>query len=99
MGNEVAVQGRVTIDNSGELRRKLNDVLRAKTKPETVTVDLSSVSYIDSSGVATLLEAKRVARMQDTRFILKGVQGQAQYFLEITHMGLLFEMEEEESGS
>src|SRR5215831_18741050 len=89
MDNEVSVQGRVTIDSSGELRRRLSNALRSKRKPGTVTVDLSGVSYIDSSGVATLLEATRIARMQHTRLILRGVLGQTRYFLEISRMDQL----------
>src|SRR5262245_626451 len=99
MENEVSVQGRVTIDSSGELRRRLSNVLRSKTKPGIVTVDLSGVTYIDSSGVATLVEAMRIARMQDTRLILRGVQGQTRYFLEISRMDQLFEIEGEERGA
>jgi len=58
-----------------------------------MTVDLSSVTYIDSSGLATLLEAARNARRQNTRLMLKGVQGQTCHLLEITRMGQLFEIE------
>ena len=99
MENEVSVQGRVTIDNSGEMRRALSDVLRTKPKPVTVTVDLSSVSYIDTSGLATLLEAMRIARRQGTRLVLRGVHGQTRDFFEISHMDWLFEVEVEESGA
>ena len=73
----------------------LSNVLRSR--PETVVVDLSGVSYIDSSGLATLLEAMRTARKQNTRLILRGIQGQVRYFLEITRLDRLFEIEEAEA--
>ena len=79
------------------MRRTLSNVLR--TKPAKVTVDLSAVSYIDSSGLATLLEAVRTARKQNTRLILRGIQGQTRYFFEITHLDRLFEIDAEEAGA
>ena len=97
MANEVSIEGRVTVDTSPDMRRTLSNVLRSK--PATVKVDLSKVSYIDSSGLATLLEAMRNARKQNTRLILKGVQGQTRYFLEITRLDRLFEIEQEEKVS
>jgi anti-sigma B factor antagonist len=73
------------------MRRTLCNALRSK--PDAMTVDLSRVSYIDSSGLATLLEAERNARRQNTRLTLKGVQGQTRHFLEITRLDRLFEIE------
>jgi anti-sigma B factor antagonist len=93
--NAVSIQGRVTVDNSGDMRRTLSHALRSK--PATLTVDLSNVSYIDSSGFATLLEAMRIARAQNTRLILRGIQGQVRYFLEVTRMDRLFEANAEET--
>jgi anti-sigma B factor antagonist len=94
--NEViSIQGRITVDNSGDMRRALCNALRAK--PRTLTVDLSSVDYIDSSGFATLLEAMRNARKQNARLVLRGVQGQTRYFLEITRLDQLFDIESEEA--
>ena len=93
--NEViSIVGRITVDNSGDMRRMLCNTLRPK--PAMVTVDLSSVDYMDSSGVATLVEAMRNARKQNTRLILRGVQGQARYILEISHLDRLFDIEGEE---
>jgi anti-sigma B factor antagonist len=86
----VSIQGRINVDNSGEMRRSLNKALRAK--PAEVTVDLSLVTYIDISGLATLVEAARIARQQGTHLILTGIQGQAQYLLEITRFDQLFEI-------
>ena len=63
MGESVAIQGRITVENSGEMRTALANALR--TKPATVSVDLSGVSYMDTSGLATLVEAARIAREQD----------------------------------
>ena len=90
MGDKVAIHGRITIATSGEMRRRLSDTLRAK--PANVSVDLSDVSYIDTSGLATLLEALRTARKQGTRLILDGIHDQPRYLFEITHLERLFDV-------
>ena len=83
------MHGRIIIENSGEMRRALSEALRAK--PATVSVDLSDVSYIDTSGLATLVEAARMARKHGTRLLLTGLKDQPQYLFEITHLDRFFE--------
>lgn len=95
--NVVSIRGRINIDNSGEMRRTLSNALRSK--PAEVMVDLSHVTYLDISGLATLVEAARIAREQGTRMILGGIQGQALYLLEITHLDQLFEIDGREASS
>lgn len=89
-GGDVAVHGRITVENSGEMRRTLSNALRAK--PANLSVDLSDVSYIDTSGLATLVEAARLARRQGTRLIVGGIHDQPRYIFEITHLDRLFDM-------
>ena len=88
--DNVVVHGRITVDNSGEMRGALRDALSAK--PARVSVDLSDVSYVDTSGLATLVEAVRIARQQGTRLILEGIHDQPRYLFEITHLDRLFDM-------
>lgn len=95
--DKVAIQGRITIENSGEMRATLADALRAK--PEHIKVDLSGVSYIDTSGLATLVEAVRIARQQGTGLILSGIHDQPRYLFEITHLDRLIEIDGEESAT
>lgn len=90
MNDIVAIQGRVTVDNSGEMRAALRSALRKK--PAELRVDLSDLSYTDTSGLATLIEASRMANRQATRLVLVGIHGQPQYFLEITRLDRLFDL-------
>ena len=84
IGGDVVLHGRITVENSGVMRRALSDALRAK--PATVSVDLSDVAYIDTSGLATLVEAVRIARKQGARLILSGMKDQPRYLFEIAHI-------------
>ena len=88
VGDSVAIHGRITIATSEQMRRMLSDALRAK--PTNVSVDLSDVSYIDTSGLATLVEAFWTANKQATRLVLVGIQGQPQFLLKITRLDRLF---------
>ena len=97
MSDSVAIQGRITVENSGEMRTALANALRKK--PATVSVDLSGVSYIDTSGLATLVEAVRIARKQGTRLILGGIHDQPRYFFEITHLDRLFDIAGQEAST
>jgi anti-sigma B factor antagonist len=97
VGDAVAMHGRITIATSGEMRRMLSDALRAK--PANVSVDLSDVSYIDTSGLATLLEALRIAHKQGTRLILEGIHDQPRYLFEITHLDRLFDVTGSEAST
>lgn len=95
-GDGVAIQGRITIENSGEMRTALSEALRRK--PANLSVDLSEVSYIDTSGLATLVEADRIAHRQGTRLILSGLQDQPRYLFDITHLDRLFEVAGKEAS-
>jgi anti-sigma B factor antagonist len=57
----VEVQGEVTFSNVGRLRRRLEQALAAS---RNVVVDLSAVTFIDSSGLSALLTASTQAREQ-----------------------------------
>src|ERR1700761_9700060 len=87
----VSLQGRITVSNANELRRTLADALRLQ--PKELTVDLASVTYMDTSGLATLMEAMRNARQQGTRLVLGSIQDQPRYLFEITDLDHVFEIE------
>ena len=86
------MKGRITIDSADQVRRRLTNALR--THPDLVAVDLSDVSYMDTSGLATLMEAMRTARQQGTRLVLSGIQQQPGYLLKVTELDHLFEIDE-----
>jgi anti-sigma B factor antagonist len=88
----VALQGRITINNANEMRRTLTEALTPQL--QTLTVDLTGVIYMDTSGLATLMETMRIGRQQGTRLVLKGIQNQPRYLLQVTDLDHVFEIEE-----
>jgi anti-sigma B factor antagonist len=97
-GTLVCLSGRLSIDSSPALRDRLLAVLREQS-PETVVVDLTKVSYIDSSGIATLIEGLKIARNRQTTLCLKGLQGRLLHLFETTGVLALFETSDCRSAS
>lgn len=80
------LQGRLDIDSSPEFRDQLLATLRAESR-RFVVVDFAEVVYIDSSGLATLIEGLKVAHNCQSRLCVQGLQGRLLHLFEVT--GLL----------
>jgi anti-sigma B factor antagonist len=92
-GNDAMVRlsGRVDVDSSPNLRDRLRALLSEGALPQTIIVDLAGVSYIETSGIATLIEALRIARHHQTNFRLQGLSGAVLRLFEVTGVLALFE--------
>jgi anti-anti-sigma factor len=89
-GTIVRLHGRIGLDSSPILRDRLLAILQGQPL-KGITVDLTGVTSIDASGVATLLEALRIARKRHTTLCLKGLQGRAARLFEVTGLQGVFE--------
>ena len=89
-GSILRLRGCLNIDSSPALRDRLLAMLGAQSS-EAVIVDLTDVSYIDSSGVATLIEGLRMARTRQTTLCLQGLQGRLLHLFQVTGISTLFE--------
>ena len=83
------LKGRIDIDSSPAVRDQLIALLHA-SHPRPVTIDLSAVTHIDSSGVATLIEALKIARGNKTELRLQGLHDQLFRLFESTGLLSLF---------
>ena len=86
----VSIEGRVNIDTSSEMRRM--NAAELHSIPPAVTIDFSGVTYLDTSGLATLLEASRIARLQGTRLVVEGLHDQPRELLHFTQIDHLIEI-------
>ncbi len=85
------VRGEVDMHSSPKLRATLLDVVQKHKPPPTkLIVDLTHASYVDSSGVGTLVEAKRRADRAGLRLILCGLQARVRSVFEITQLSTFF---------
>jgi len=89
-GTVLRLHGRLAIDSSPALRDRLLAMLQAPS-PQAVIVDFTDVSYLDSSGMATLIEALRIAHLKQTTLCLQGLQGRLLHLFDVTGLSALFE--------
>ena len=79
------VNGEINISTSPELKR-----LYEKQPAKKLVVDLEKVSYIDSSGLATLVEILKKTRSQGGSLGLSGLSAKVKSLFEITKLDKLF---------
>ncbi len=85
------VSGDIDLYNSPEIRKSLLEALQNKSV-QRVVVNLKEVRYIDSSGVASLVEGLKKARERNQRFILFGLSNAAREVLELSRLIKVFEV-------
>jgi anti-sigma B factor antagonist len=91
----VDVVGDITLYNSPQMRKVLLDLLKEK-RVARVIVNLKSVRYIDSAGVASLVEGLKVSRDMKSGFALYGLGRTTREVLELTRLIKVFEVHETE---
>ncbi len=83
----VMLSGEIDLNNSPDARKV---ILNSLKKMKHVMVDLSNVDYIDSSGVASLVEGFQYARTNDLEFGLIGVSEAAMSVLRLARLDQVF---------
>lgn len=87
----VDVSGEITLYNSPEVRKVLLDLIKQK-KVARVIVNLEKVPYIDSAGVASLVEGLKLSRDMKSGFALYGLSRNTREVLELTRLLKVFEV-------
>lgn len=80
--------GDVDLSCSRELQEKLRSAM--SPAPKRMIVNLEKVPYMDSSGVATLVEAMQIARKHSMRLVLCGMQDKVRSIFEIARLDRVF---------
>ena len=89
----VDVEGQIDLGSSPALRKTLLECLRATDR---VAVNLMAVTYIDSSGIASLLEVLREARQSNKKLLLFGLTSAVLQVLQLTRLTGVFDIFETE---
>lgn len=89
------VIGDIDLANSPAVRKALLTELREKKIPRVI-MNLQGVKYIDSSGIASLVEGLKASRDVQARFILFGLSKSAREVLQLSRLLKLFEIYENE---
>ncbi len=80
--------GEIDLSCAATLRQHLSKVQEGT--PGRLIVDLSQVPYMDSSGVATLVEAMQVARRSESKLVLCALQDKVRSIFEIARLDMVF---------
>lgn len=83
----MTLEGEADLQHTPSLRKSL---LEAVSGGRPVVVDMSQVSYIDSSGVASLVEAYQAARKKGFAFSLAGLSPAALRVLQLARLDRVF---------
>ena len=89
------VSGDIDFANSRQLRQWVLQEIR-ESHVARVVVNLSQVGYIDSSGVASLIEGLKASRDIGSRFILFGLSTSAREVLQLSRLIKVFEIYDNE---
>jgi anti-sigma B factor antagonist len=89
------VSGDIDLATSPELRKALLREFRELKTPRVV-LNLGAVRYMDSSGVASLVESLKASRDVGSRFILIGLNKSIREVLQLSKLLKIFEIYENE---
>ena len=78
----LAITGEVDMFSSPEARKEI--AILVKKKVERIVVDLAGVSYMDSSGVATLIEGLQLCNKYNGTLVVAGLRQNVREVFELT---------------
>jgi anti-sigma B factor antagonist len=85
----VTVAGRITMESSPYLRRLLLRLLKER-QSAAIDIDIAKVTYLDTSGIATIMEAVKLSHSIGMKLRLVGVSGQPRILADITELAAIF---------
>ena len=80
--------GEIDLSSAAHLRQQLGEVQGGQ--PARLVINLAEVPYMDSSGVATLVEAMQISRRTGTKLILCSMQDKVRSIFEIARLDMVF---------
>ncbi len=86
--NVLPLKGEIDLHVSPRIASSLGAMV--DEKPKTLVVDLSEVSYIDSSGLAILIEGMQSVEAYGGKFALAGLQENVRPIFEIARLDQVF---------
>lgn len=89
-GAVIAASGDIDLYTSPKLREAIIDSIRKKLSP--IVVNLTEVTYIDSSGVATLVEGLQLGKEYGGKLKLAGVSERVFEVLKLARLDQIFDI-------
>lgn len=95
-GTILDIQGDIDLAHSPAVRKALLQEIKEKKTPK-VFLNLEKVRYIDSSGIASLVEGLKASRDLGSRLILYGLSKSVREVMELSRLQKIFEIHESEA--
>ena len=86
--NVLQLEGEVDLHMSPEVAESLRTMI--EKKPQVLAVDLAKVTYLDSSGLAVLIEGMEKVQEYGGKFALANVQESVQHIFDIARLDQVF---------
>ena len=84
------LKGEIDLHVSPVITASLNAMI--EKKPDRVVIDLSDVTYIDSAGLAALIQAMQKVEAYGGKFLLAGLQETVRSIFEISRLDQVFQI-------
>jgi len=88
--NVLPLEGEIDLHVSSEVAESLRSMIAKR--PKLVIIDLTKVTYLDSSGLAVLIEGMQKVQEYGGKFALAGVQESVQHIFEIARLDQVFQI-------
>src|SRR5215469_5201183 len=88
--NVLPLKGEIDLHVSPVVTASLNAMI--DRKPERMVIDLSDVTYIDSAGLAALIQAMQKVEGYGGKFLLAGLQETVRSIFEISRLDQVFQI-------
>lgn len=88
----LAIRGDVNIQTSPELRKALKPYLAKHVK--SIHIELNDVPFMDSSGIATLVEGLQWSHQTGGEFVLSGMQETVQDVFSLAKLDTVFTIQD-----
>jgi anti-sigma B factor antagonist len=88
----IKLSGKIDMNTSPDLR-KAALALYTTGQHKNVTIDFANISYIDTSGLATLLEIQVAAKERHATLTLSGLNEKVRYLIDVNGLTGFFRIE------
>jgi anti-sigma B factor antagonist len=88
--SQLRIVGEVDMYSSPQVRRALLELIKQKQSP--IIIDLNEVGYMDSSGVATLIEGLQMCAEYNGTLLIVGLRDNVREVFELTRLDKIFKI-------
>jgi anti-sigma B factor antagonist len=86
----IALQGRFDVNVASTVRKRIDDI--TSKKPALLVVNLEEVNFLDSTGLATLVQGQKQAQALNGKMNLCGLRQSVRIIFELTRLDSFFEI-------